>query len=98
MTEQDLQLFFKSQCKKHGILFFKLHCEGQRGFPDVLLIKDRKMVLVELKNPSKTGRLSKLQKKLREKIQRQGVPVFVIDNKAEINQLIEQLRNVDERF
>jgi len=88
-TEKQLQEYLRAGAKVNGVLFFKLHCEGQRGFPDVMLACNGRMELIELKSPSKTGKLSRLQIETHEKFRLEGIYVHVIDSTEEVDAIIE---------
>jgi hypothetical protein len=91
VSEKGLQNYFRHQAKLHGILWRKLKFEGRRGAPDVLVAWGGKMVLVELKNPNKRGRLSKIQELEIERFRAAGVDVRVTDNRGDIDDIIREL-------
>jgi|TARA_R110000803_G_scaffold56795_1_gene114206 hypothetical protein len=93
MTEGSLQRYFKSACKAEGILWRKIRFEGQRGCPDVMIAYGGKVVLVELKNPNKQGRLSEIQVRQIAKFKQVGIKVHVVDNKEQINNVIREIVN-----
>jgi len=93
-TERGLQRYMKDQCGKLGILFHKVESKSARGFPDVFLAYDSRMVLVELKNPTGTGRLSKLQERCIGQLRSQGVVVLVVASKAEVDKAIDLVLGV----
>jgi hypothetical protein len=90
-TEAALQAYLKRQAKAHGILWRKIKFEGQRGCPDILLARGGKVALVELKSPSKKGRLSELQKRQIEHLTDVGIAVHVTDDRDEIDEIIRSL-------
>lgn len=91
MTEGSLQRYFKSACTKEGILWRKIKFEGQRGCPDVMIAYGGRVVLVELKNPNKRGRLSALQARQIAKFKQVGIEVHVVDNKDQIDNVIREI-------
>lgn len=90
-TEKQLQEYLRAGARVNSMLFYKLHCEGRRGFPDVMLIYKGRIELVELKSPSKTGRLSRLQIETHEQMKEQGVTVHVISSTEEVDALIKNI-------
>lgn len=75
--------YLQKQCAKHAksyrILVRKVHVEGRRGWPDLLLIFPitGETVYVEMKNPNGMGVLGELQKIERQKILDQGAAAYV---------------------
>ncbi len=87
-TEKRLQQYCKTLAKGCGVGFYKLECVGRRGFPDVMLIKGAKIVFVELKSPSGTGRLSALQTHRIAELRELGATVLVVDSFAGVDDVI----------
>ena len=87
-TEGALQRYMKNQCAKLGVLFHKVESKSARGFPDVFLVYDGRIVLVELKNPTGCGRLSKLQSRCIGQLRSQGVVVLVVASKEEADKAL----------
>ena len=94
MSEGSLQRYFKRQAKTHGVFWVKVQAVGQRGFPDVLIAYGGKLALVELKNPNKKGRLSKLQERQIKKLTDAGIAAQVIDSREDIDTLIRSLTHL----
>tara|TARA_R110000824_G_scaffold30128_8_gene99425 strand:- start:198 stop:485 length:288 start_codon:yes stop_codon:yes gene_type:complete len=92
-TEGALQSYFKRQAASHGILWRKIKFEGQRGCPDILIAYQSKIVLIELKSPTKKGRLSELQKRQIKKFKDVGITVHVVDNKEQVDNAISEITN-----
>ena len=91
MSEGALQAYFKRQAKQHGVLWRKIRFEGQRGCPDIFLAYGGKVVLVELKNPNKRGRLSELQRRQIKKLTDVGIAALVIDNRDDVDEIIREI-------
>ena len=87
-TEKDLHNYMKKECKRSGIGFYKLNCEGQTGFPDLMMVYDGYTILVELKTPAGTGRVSARQKYMINKLMNQGAEVYIIDSKEQADEII----------
>ncbi len=79
MLEKNLQTYFINSVKTAGGLAFKVNCDGRRGFPDLVVILDGMIRLVEMKQEK--GRLSMHQKRLHKELAEQGVQVSVINSK-----------------
>jgi hypothetical protein len=78
MTESKLQAKCVAISLACDILAFKVSAEGRRGLPDLLLIKDGVVVLVEMKTP--VGRLSAIQKHTIAKLKEHGANVYVCNS------------------
>lgn len=86
MLERDLQHYFIKRVKEAGGLAYKVNCDGRRGFPDLVVILDCAIRLVEMK--AKRGVLSHHQKRLHEELAEQGTTVTVIDSKQAADDFI----------
>lgn len=86
MLEKDLQSLFIKKIKKIGGLAVKVDCTSKRGWPDLIVILDCEIRLVEMKQ--KTGRLSLHQKLVHDALRKQAVSVSVIDSVESIDQFI----------
>lgn len=87
-TEKDLQNYLRKECIKRGVLYYKVQAVSQRGFPDCFLAYDGKTLLVELKSPAGTGRLSPLQITNINKLVKQKVWVEVVASVKEVDDLL----------
>tara|TARA_R110000765_G_scaffold48738_1_gene99417 strand:- start:803 stop:1090 length:288 start_codon:yes stop_codon:yes gene_type:complete len=92
-SEASLQRYFKATCKTFGMLWRKIEFTGRRGCPDVFVAYDNKIILVELKSPTKKGKLSALQTRQIKQLRDAGVDVRVIDNREDIDDVIRELRD-----
>lgn len=94
-SEKDLQSYLRSECFKHDILYYKFASPSVRGVPDVIIVNPRhelcKVQFIELKSPSGKGKLHPLQLYEIKKLRDADVPVHIIDDKAGVDQLIENL-------
>lgn len=90
--EKNLQSYFRGACDAAGILWRKIRFEGRRGCPDTLVAKNGKVMLVELKNPNRRGRLSKLQDRQITDLRAAGLDVRVVDSKEEIDVIVRELK------
>lgn len=84
--ERDLQKYFTKLIYKAGGLAFKVNCDGRRGFPDLVVILDCAIRLVEMKQEN--GRLSKHQKCLHAELADMGTTVTVISSREEADKFI----------
>ena len=87
-----MQDYLKKICKECGVFFTKLESKSARGFPDVMLAKNGKIVFVELKTPKKTGRLHGLQVKTIAQLTDAGVDVRVVDSKPTAANIVASVR------
>ena len=90
-TEKRLQQYLRRLCAMNSISFDKVESRSRRGFPDCFLVYKSVVVLVELKTPAGTGRLSEHQKLVIGGLIDHGLWVEVIDSKEGVDQLIEIL-------
>ena len=91
MGESKLQVKCREHAEKNNVLVRKVHVEGKKGWPDLLLIFPviGRTVYVEMKNPNKKGRLSKLQDREITKIRKQNASAYVCDNFEKFVSIIE---------
>ena len=81
MTESKLQNRCKQYADDHGVLFRKLHCEGRRGWPDLMLmLPSSEVVWIEMKHPNGKGTTSKLQSIEHRRIRKHGGIVYVCES------------------
>ena len=90
-NEGRLQAYAKAQAEGAGVLWRKLAFEGQRGCPDTLMAYGGAVVFVELKHPGGTGRISRLQEYQLERLRDAGVDARIINTRAEIDAVIDEL-------
>ncbi len=83
MGESSLQVYFKARVAKAGGKAFKVNCESERGFPDLIVCTDWGLKLVEMK--SKTGRLSIHQKRVHGELDGHAVSVSVLDSREAVD-------------
>jgi hypothetical protein len=87
ILERDLEKYFTAQCKKHKLLSLKLHVKFARGWPDrIVPLENGEVLWVELKRPG--GKLSALQAKVHNDLDKLGHKVYVIDSKEGINRVL----------
>lgn len=94
MTEKILQNKIAVNCASMGVLCYKFASPAKRGVPDLLLFnKFGNCCLIEVKNPNKTGRLSKLQKHEIGVLRSANVEVHVCDEITQAKKIIEIFSN-----
>jgi len=87
ILERDLEKYFTAQCKKHKLLSLKLHVKFARGWPDrIVPIENGQVLWVELKRPG--GKVSALQAKVHQDLDKLGHKVYVIDSKEGIDRVL----------
>lgn len=91
MGESKLQKDCCKVARKRRILVRKVHAEGRRGWPDLLLIfpGTGEVVFVEMKHPNGNGVLAELQKSERNKIRAQGASCYICDSLNDFIVIIE---------
>jgi len=92
-TEADLFRYFKQICKRMGVGIYKVHAESATGFPDLFLCYGGRIILVELKSPAKTGRLSERQQVIHRRLREKGVKIYVSDSQDSAVEIIGILTN-----
>ena len=80
--ESKLQAKCVKLAKANNIIIRKIHCEGRKGWPDLVLIFPMTAVTVwvEMKNPNGKGRVSVLQNSEIRRIKGQGGHVYVCES------------------
>ena len=92
MLEKTYQTWCINTAIARGILAYKVEAAGRSGFPDVLLVgAGGVIVFVELKSPRGTGRLSALQLRTINELDRQGADVYVCDSKESFTQVLDSI-------
>jgi hypothetical protein len=87
ILERDLEKYFTAQCKKHKLLSLKLHVKFARGWPDrIVPLENGEVLWVELKRPG--GKVSALQAKVHNDLDKLGHKVYVIDSKEGIDRVL----------
>lgn len=88
--------FLRVKFKEIGAKVVKLNSVGFNGLPDrMILFKGGIILFVELKSP--TGRTRKLQKVVHRILIDYGFRVEIVNSKANVLQLVEEYREVNER-
>ncbi len=83
MGESSLQVYFKDSVAKAGGKAYKVNCESERGFPDLIVCTIFGLKLVEMK--SERGRLSIHQKRLHDELDSHAISVSVIDSRKAVD-------------
>jgi len=90
-TEAHLQAHLFRRARELDIYCRKMASVGRVGFPDVLLVRGGRVVFVELKSPSGTGRLSEMQKREIRRLKDAGAQVYVVDSKEGVDNVFKQI-------
>lgn len=90
MIENDIEKYLKKQVIKIGGLCYKWVSPGTRGVPDRIVIHKGHTYFVELKRPGEDRR--KNQRKMAEIFSRQGVKIYVLDTKINVDHFVLKLQ------
>lgn len=87
MRESIIQQKITQKARQHGILCVKVDSSSSRGWPDLTCVLPNGTVLfLELKTP--TGKLSRLQEHMIDKLKRNKANVYVIRSVEEFDRLV----------
>lgn len=87
MTEKNIEKYLRDEVKKAGGRAYKFVSPGNAGVPDrLVLFPGGRVFFVELKNKGKKS--TPLQTGQQNRIRKLGFPVFVIDSKPGVEELI----------
>lgn len=96
MTEAALQQRITKYARRHGVFARKIVAVNYRGFPDLFMAYGGDSWFIELKNPFKTGKLSRLQEVCIAEMRAAGLQVYVIDDyDVAISVIEDHIKNVD---
>ena len=87
MLERQLERFFSQECKRLNIATIKLHLRFSTGWPDRLIILNKKVWWIELK--TLTGSLSPRQHAVHDTLKSLNHKVLVLRTKEEITNVLE---------
>lgn len=87
--ERDVERYMKERIEAEGGLCWKFTSPGMQGVPDRWCTLYGIQFFAELKRES--GRLSKVQKYQIQQLHRQGVPVYAIWNKKQVQKMLDDL-------
>lgn len=93
INEKSVENYFKARAKSAGFLVRKAQWVGHNHCPDRILMTKALTVWVELKAPGKVARGGQLRE--HERMRKAGQHVVVIDNKDDVNKLINYLRDLN---
>ena len=88
MREKQIENKLKKEIEKLGGICFKFTSPNNDGVPDRLILINGYTIFVELKAPGKKPR--PLQRKQIKRIQRQGIPVYIISTIKEVENFIKK--------
>lgn len=87
--ESVIERYLLKQCRNHGFLCMKFVSPARSGVPDRIVVTPGGTVFVEVKRPGED--LSALQKATHPKLRGYGAVIYVIDDRAEVDNLISEL-------
>ncbi len=88
MREKEIENYLVRKVKKLGGICFKFVSPGNAGVPDRIVIKEGKLIFVELKAPGKSVRA--LQRLQIDKLLKHEQTVYVADSKEKIDLILKQ--------
>lgn len=92
MRERDVEKGFCESVRKAGGLALKFVSPGWSGAPDrIVLFSGGRIAFVELKAPGKKPRPLQLRRK--RQLEVMGFPVFILDEKDQIQNLIQKIKS-----
>jgi len=80
MSESTLQSKIMAFCKTMDVLCYKFASPSKRGVPDLLVVSNGRCLFLEVKNPNGRGRVSALQQREIDRLNRNDTPAFVVDD------------------
>ena len=90
MTEKKIEQALVSAVKAHGGVCWKFVSPGTAGVPDRIILMPKGVIaFVEVKAPGETPR--KIQLKRHRQLRALGFRVYVLDNSADIQKIIEEV-------
>lgn len=93
-SEKQLQFYMKKILETVGCAVYKFASPTKRGVPDLIIIPPSGVCFfIELKSPTKKGKLTKLQEHQIKMIRARNVNVFVIDSKEGAQTILKKLWN-----
>ena len=87
--EETIEQYLRTRAEQLGFLCYKFTSPGNNGVPDRILIGHGTTFFVETKAPGEKPR--KLQEKVIERINNHGGIAMVIDNKDDIDTILEAI-------
>lgn len=93
MLEKEIEKTLRIKVKARGGICFKFVSPGINGVPDrMVLLKEGKFAFIELKAPG--GKLRPLQEKRKRQLETLGFLVFKIDNKEQIEEVLNEIQAI----
>jgi len=90
IRETVIERYLVTQCRKNGFLCLKFTSPARGGVPDRLIISPSGTPFVELKKPGEKP--DRRQRETHAKMRRYGAEIYVIDSRAGVDDLMENLR------
>jgi hypothetical protein len=92
-TEKQLQDYTKKMARGFGCHYYKLTCQSQTGWPDVLITWQGWSIFIELKSPSGKGVLSPRQKIMLASLTYQEMENYIVNQPEQIIAILANLTN-----
>lgn len=93
VRERDIEAYLRDEIQKVGGRAYKFVSPGNNGVPDrMILLPGGRIVFVETKAPGKTP--TALQTAQITKIRALGFQVYIIDSKAGVDKLVQEISQI----
>lgn len=92
MLESKIQKSIIDHLKKEGWFTLKIISANRNGIPDLMCIKDGRVVFFEVKQPGKKVIPGGLQEYMISELRKQGVEAYEIHGVKEVKLIIEKLK------
>lgn len=88
MLESSIQTAIRKHLKKDGWMVIKLISTSQNGIPDLMCIKDGRVIFFEVKQPGKKVIPGGLQEYMINELRKQGVEAYEVHSVTEVKSAI----------
>lgn len=92
VRERAIEEYLLNQCRAHRLLCLKFTSPARGGVPDRIVIGPSGTVFVEVKRPGEEP--AKRQRIMHAKMRRHGARVYVVDDRAGVDSLIDALTTI----
>lgn len=94
LRESPVERYLLNQCRQHSFICMKFTSPGRGGVPDRIIITPGGTVFVEVKRPGEKP--TRRQRETHARMRRRGALIWVVDDHASINQLVQDLLQISQ--